>query len=85
MQTQTIEINLPAELVQQLDERAKQTGRNRADYAGELLAKNLRAPTLNDLLAPLRQQFEESGMTDDELDALVEEVRDEIWRRGLQG
>lgn len=35
---------------------------------------------LDEVLAPVHQQFDESGMTEEELDALIEEAREEVWR-----
>ncbi len=35
---------------------------------------------LDQVLAPIREEFERSGMTDEELAELVEEVREEIWQ-----
>src|SRR2546423_8854633 len=36
--------------------------------------------TLEEILAPVREEFERSGMTDEELAGLVEEIREEIWQ-----
>jgi plasmid stability protein len=36
--------------------------------------------TLDEILAPVREEFERSGMTDEELGSLVEEIREEIWQ-----
>jgi hypothetical protein len=33
-----------------------------------------------EILAPVREQFAASGMTEEELDALIEEVREDIWK-----
>ncbi len=38
---------------------------------------------LDEILAPFRCEVEESGITDDELDALVEEARKEIYQEKL--
>jgi hypothetical protein len=38
------------------------------------------AERLDTILAPVRRYFEASGMTDEDLAALVEEVREDIWR-----
>ncbi|HEV3386723.1 MAG TPA: hypothetical protein VG097_18045 [Gemmata sp.] len=35
--------------------------------------------TLDEILAPFRQSFAESGMTEEELDVLIEEARKEVW------
>lgn len=36
-------------------------------------------PTTDELLEPFRRQVSESGITDDELDAFFEELRDKVW------
>lgn len=35
---------------------------------------------LDRVLAPVREEFERSGMTDDELAALVEDLRQKVWQ-----
>ena len=65
-----------------LSERAARNGEDVGSYIHRLIAREIQAPatTLDQVLAPVRRQFEESGMTDDDLAALVEEVREEIWQ-----
>jgi hypothetical protein len=41
---------------------------------------NRKAEDVDAILAPVRRDFEESSMTDEDLAALVEEVREDIWR-----
>jgi hypothetical protein len=41
---------------------------------------NLGAEDLDAILAPVRRNVEESGLTDEDLAALVAEVREDIWR-----
>lgn len=36
--------------------------------------------SLRDLYAPVREQIAESGITEAELDALLEEAREEVWQ-----
>lgn len=40
------------------------------------------APTIDEILAPIRKQFVESGTTEEELDALIDEAREEVWQEG---
>jgi L-amino acid N-acyltransferase YncA len=41
----------------------------------------IQAPTtLEQIPAPLHQQYEESGMGEKGLDALIEEAREEVWQ-----
>jgi hypothetical protein len=37
-------------------------------------------PTLDEVLAPVREEFEQSGMTEDNLARLSEELREKVWQ-----
>lgn len=77
--TLTIELSVAVE--RQLAERAAKTGQSAAALASELIERAV-APekSFDEILAPFRQSFAESGMTDDELDALIEEAREDVWQ-----
>lgn len=79
----TLTIHLPPETEARLRSRAAASGRDVSAYIQHLIAKDVQAEPLEKLLAPLRQQFAESGMTDDELGTLVEEAREEVWQEKL--
>jgi hypothetical protein len=51
-----------------------------AAFAARLLHEALTAPSVEELLAPFRKQVEATGTSDDELDALCEEWRDDVWQ-----
>ena len=76
----TITITLRPEQEKRLAERAARAGQDVDAYVHQLIDRDLDAEHLDLILAPVRRQFEESGMTDDDLAALVEEVREDIWR-----
>lgn len=77
----TITISLSPEVESELQKRAAANGQDATEYIRAIVEKELLAPpTVDELLAPFRRQVEESQMTDDELDAFVEEVREEVWR-----
>ena len=77
----TLTITLSPEMEQKLQARASATGQEVAEFVVQTLEEKLRGqPTLEEILAPFRQQVEESDMTDDELEAYFEEVRVEVWR-----
>jgi predicted RNase H-like HicB family nuclease len=40
----------------------------------------LPAKSFDETLAPIRQRFQESGMSEDDLEALFEEAREEVYR-----
>ena len=76
----TITIHLSSEQERRLAERAAQAGQGIDAYVHHLIDHDIQAESLNAILAPVRRDFEQSGMTDDDLAALVEEVREDIWR-----
>ena len=75
-----IAIDLGPEQERRLAERAARAGQDVAAYVHHLIDRGIGTESLVAILAPVRRNFEESGMTDDDLDALVEEVREDIWR-----
>jgi hypothetical protein len=75
-----LHIPLPPDTESLLRERALAHGEDVSAYAARLLKEALSAPTVDELLAPFRKQIEDSGITDQELDALGESLRDEVWR-----
>lgn len=91
----SITINLSLEAERKLQERATRSGQTVEGFVQKLLERELlgvnggqeagspdqgAGTTLDEVLAPVREEFEKSGMTEDELAALVEEVREEIWQ-----
>lgn len=77
----TIEVTgISEETLRLLDKRVLQQGGDRSTYIRDLLDRELHAPTLTELLAPFRKQVAESGMTEDELDDLFEEAREEVYQ-----
>jgi hypothetical protein len=76
-----LEIALPPETEAVLRERARIHGEDVSAYASRLLKDALTGRSVDELLAPFRQQVEESGATDAELDELCEELREEVWQQ----
>jgi len=77
---QTIQIAIPASLLSKLDERARNAGLKREEYASELISRELaNSPTLDEILLPFRNQVNASGMTDDELLHLFQRAREEAY------
>ena len=76
----TITINLKPEQERRLAERATRAGQDVAAYVHHLIDRDIDEEKLDTTLAPVRRSFEDSGMTDDALATLVEEVREDIWR-----
>lgn len=72
-----IQISLPPETEETLRERAEASGEDVSSYAARLLQEALGAPSVDELLAPFRRQIEESGLTDEQLDQLGQELKRE--------
>ncbi|MCI0334893.1 MAG: hypothetical protein L0228_16905 [Planctomycetes bacterium] len=73
-----LQIPLPPDTEETLRERAKANGEDVSSYAARLIQEVLSTPSVDELLAPFRRQVEESGITDDELDELGEELRRDV-------
>lgn len=87
MSLHTIEVaGIPDDLLRRLDQKVQERGGDRSGYIREMLEKDLRedAPrsgtAFDEIAAPLRQDFQASGMTEEELDALIEAAREDIWQ-----
>lgn len=81
-QTETIEITgLPTGTKAALEQIARIDGKSGGKFARTLIqAEILSRRPFKEILAPIRQSFEESGMTEEDLDVLIEEVRGQIWK-----
>ena len=79
MESTTIEISgLPESVVKSLGERAKEVGTTTPDYVRYLIEKDISSPiSLRVLYAPVREQIKTSGISEDDLDTLLEEARAE--------
>jgi hypothetical protein len=73
-----LQIPLPPGTAEALRQRAQANGEDVAACAARLLQEALSAPSVDELLAPFRQQVEDSGITDDELNELGQELRREV-------
>ena len=80
----SLEISLSPDAETKLKERASAAGKDPSAYASELIEQVVKRPSLDEMLAPFRTQVAQSGMSDEQLDAFYEELRDEAWQ-GRQG
>jgi len=85
----TISIELAPDEEQKLEEKARARGQVVSDYVRELIRKELnggppaqptKGKTFDEILAPIREGWEQSGLTEDEIRALFEETRAEVQR-----
>jgi Asp-tRNA(Asn)/Glu-tRNA(Gln) amidotransferase C subunit len=88
METMTLTIQVPKNIGVVLEEKARNQGKDIAEYVENLIEKDIdRRKTLDEILAPLRKDFAESGMTEDDLGELIESERQAIWeeKNGRRG
>jgi len=80
METMTLKISLPKDVGAALENKARLSGRDAAEFVEDLVTKEVRSPSLDEILAPFRRQVEESGITDEELDELFTKARKEVFK-----
>jgi hypothetical protein len=79
--TQTIELPLPEELLRLVDQRAERAGLPRDEYIRAVLLGVVGSePSVSEILAPFRAQVAASGASDEELDRIFSQARDESFR-----
>jgi hypothetical protein len=76
----TITIDLSSEVENALLEKASANGKDIQNYIEDLLRKQALRPTLDELLAPVRRDFEESGMGEEDLNDFFDDLRDKVWQ-----
>lgn len=80
METMTLTIQVPKNIGAILEERAKGNGKDIAEYIESLIEQDIdKRKTLDEILAPVRRNFAESGITEDELDELIGSERQAVW------
>lgn len=71
----TLTLELTPAATARLRQQAEAAGQDLMSYAARLLERAAARPALDELLAPLRREFAESGMSDDELIARITEAQ----------
>jgi predicted transcriptional regulator len=86
--TMTVTLELEPEVESRLEKRARAEGCDVKGYMEKLIEKEVnRERTFDEILAPFRDAVERSGISDEELDALLAEARrdaSKIRREGEQ-
>jgi hypothetical protein len=75
-----MKLRLSRQASEKLTQRGAESGRDVADVASELVEQAVNRPTVDEVLAPFRKQVAESGMSDKELDAFLEGVREKAFQ-----
>jgi hypothetical protein len=65
-------IELPPDTQAKLEKRATETGQDMQTYVLTLIRRDVGAPPLRELFAPVREQIQASGVTDEELEGELE-------------
>lgn len=84
MDTTTLTINLPKDIRLAVENKARLSGRDSAEFIEDLVAKEVNRPSLDEILAPIRNGFKESGDSEDEIVEFFEEIRDEVYQEKLK-
>ena len=80
METVTLTINISKNIGAILEEKAKSSGQDVAEYVEALIEKDIDRPEMIDeILAPFRREVEESGMSEGELDELIKSERQAMY------
>ncbi len=82
MLTDSIQITgLPPSMIEAVENRAKEIGATAEDYVKYLIEEDLASTlSMRVLFAPVREQIRKSGVSETELNELLEEARDEVYR-----
>ena len=73
MDTITLTISLPEKIGTALEQKAKKRGQNSTEFVEHLVKKEVDRPSLREILAPIRKSFRDSGMSDSELEVLIDD------------
>ena len=75
-----MKLRLSKQAGERLAQRAMESGKDIAALASDLVERAITQPTVDEVLAPFRKQVAESGMSDAELDAFFEDVREKAFQ-----
>jgi hypothetical protein len=77
-----LSVSISAEAEAKLKAKAAAAGVDVESYASRTLERFVSGPSLEEVLGPLRAEFDESGMTEDELTEFLERVKHEARAEG---
>ncbi len=82
-QTESIEISgLPPGTTEAIEELSRRKGKSAGEYLRTLIeAEVLSEQSFSDILAPVRQSFRDSGMTDEQLENLFKDALTKVRRK----
>lgn len=71
-------ISISDEIGHILQQRAKEKGRDINDLVKDIVEDQALTPTLDELLAPVRQEVAEKSITEDEIDVFMYDLRRKV-------
>lgn len=74
-----ITISVTKEVESALAQKAAAEGQDLKVFIENMVETQALRPSLEEILAPVRRDFADSGMSEDELDALIEGERQAMW------
>lgn len=80
----TIKIDLPLKIETALRRKASADGKDFQTYILETLETKALKPSLDEILAPVRRDFEESGMSEEDLNVFIDDLREKVWQEKRQ-
>lgn len=81
----TISISVSPAAEARLRERAAAAGQPVPEFVSRLVEQAAAAASLEEVLAPIRREFAESGMSEDELTQVLEDAKHEMRRERRAG
>jgi len=86
MNVQTVTLEIPGiqlETLNALNAKSGRVGKTVEEYLRSLIeADVLSDKPFSEILEPIRQSFDQSGLSEEELDALFENAREAVYREG---
>jgi hypothetical protein len=77
----TLTIDLPPELGKALRQHASRSGQDVQGFVLQAVKEKIaKAHTFEEACAPFARAVEAAGITDEEFDRFLEEVREEVWQ-----
>ena len=82
LHTETIEVTgLPVGTTDALEQIGRERGKSAEELVREMIQAEIQAAlSFDEVLAPIRQGFKESGLSEEELDELFKEAREEVYQ-----
>lgn len=77
----TVVIKLKPETEEALQKKAKANGFEVNVYLEKLIEKDIeQKKSIDEMFAPVHKEFEESGMSEDELNVFLNDLREKVWQ-----